>query len=219
MILEVNDLIKKYKDKTILKNISLNVKKGEVISIIGKSGIGKSTLLKCINGMEPINGGMILLDKLSIDKINPSILRQKIGIVFQDYNLFDNLNVVENLTIGLIKIKKIDRATAYKKAKLMLKKLKLEEYEKQYPDQLSGGQRQRIAIGRTLLMEPEIILLDEPTSALDYEMKQGVIDLITAMVKDNMTLIIVSHEMDFVNKVSDKIYELKNGKLLEHNKR
>src|SRR5574344_428440 len=213
MILEVNGLTKKYKDKIVLKNISLNVKKGEVVYIIGKSGIGKSTLLKCINGMESINGGVILLDNINIDKIKPSLLRQKIGIVFQDYNLFDNLNVIENLTSGLIKIKNLNRAKAYENARLMLKKLKLEEYEKYYPNQLSGGQRQRIAIGRTLLMKTEIILLDEPTSALDYEMKQSIIDLITKMAKDNMTLIIVSHEMDFVNKVSDKVYILKNKKL------
>jgi ABC-type polar amino acid transport system ATPase subunit len=213
MKLEINGLTKKYKDKTVLKNISLNVKKGEVISIIGKSGMGKSTLLKCINGMETISSGSISLDNINIDKIKPSLLRQKIGIVFQDYNLFDNLNVIENLTIGLIKIKNLNRAKAYENARLMLKKLKLEEYEKYYPNQLSGGQRQRIAIGRTLLMKTEIILLDEPTSALDYEMKQSIIDLITKMAKDNMTLIIVSHEMDFVNKVSDKVYILKNKKL------
>lgn len=213
MKLEINGLNKKYKDKTVLKNISLNVKKGEVISIIGKSGMGKSTLLKCINGMETISSGSISLDNINIDKIKPSLLRQKIGIVFQDYNLFDNLNVIENLTIGLIKIKSLNRAKAYENARLMLKKLKLEEYEKYYPNQLSGGQRQRIAIGRTLLMKTEIILLDEPTSALDYEMKQSIIDLITKMAKDNMTLIIVSHEMDFVNKVSDKVYILKNKKL------
>lgn len=215
MMLEIKHIEKKYKNKIILNGLSLKVKKGEVISIIGKSGIGKSTLLKCINRMEKINSGSILLNGVNIEKLELPILRQKVGIVFQDYNLFDNLNIIDNLTIGLIKIKKINKDKAYKDARQMLKKLKLESYENYFPDQLSGGQKQRIAIGRTLLMKPEIILLDEPTSALDDEMKQGVINLITKMVKENMTLIIVSHEMNFVNQVSDKIYVLKNGELKE----
>lgn len=210
---KVEQLEKKYKNKTILKDVSFEIKKGEVISIIGKSGEGKSTLLKCLNGLEQINSGRIMLSGVDISKMKLSILRQKIGIVFQDYNLFDNLNILDNMTIGLIKIKKIESKEAIKNARSMLKELNLETYENSFPEELSGGQRQRIAIGRAMLMEPEIMLLDEPTSALDEEMKKSVIDLIIKMAKKNMTLIIVSHEIEFVKNISDQIYKLNNGRL------
>ena len=210
-MLEVKKINKKYKNKIILRDVSFKIEKGEVISIIGKSGEGKSTLIKCLNGLELIDNGEIILDNVDISKMKKSILRQRIGIVFQDYNLFDNLNIIDNLTIGLIKIKKFNTKVAIDKAREMLKELELSSYEKFFPEQLSGGQRQRIAIGRALLMKPEILLLDEPTSALDEELKKSVIDLIFKIAKEDMTLIIVSHEINMVKKISDKIYKLENG--------
>lgn len=210
-MLEVKKINKKYKNKIILRDVSFKIEKGEVISIIGKSGEGKSTLIKCLNGLELIDNGEIILDNVDISKMKKSILRQRIGIVFQDYNLFDNLNIIDNLIIGLIKIKKFNTKVAIDKAREMLKELELSSYEKFFPEQLSGGQRQRIAIGRSLLMKPEILLLDEPTSALDEELKKSVIDLIFKIAKEDMTLIIVSHEINMVKKISDKIYKLENG--------
>ena len=200
------------KDKKIIKDISFEIKKGDVVSIVGKSGCGKSTLLRCLNRIEEITSGTIYLNGKNINNINKNELRQKVGLVFQDYNLFEHLTVIENLTIGLKKIKKFSKEKAEKLAITMLKRFELEDKKYNYPDELSGGQQQRVAIIRTLLMKPQIILLDEPTSALDKEMKNEVLKLINDLVKQNYTLIIVSHEEDFVNKVSDKIIKLENGK-------
>ena len=177
----------------------------------GKSGCGKSTLLKCINRLEHINDGKIKFKGIDISEISMVQLRQKIGMVFQDYNLFEHLTVLDNLIIGLIKIKKISRDESIHKALNMLKKLDLIDKKDNYPNELSGGQKQRVAIARTLLMKPDIILLDEPTSALDKEMKDSVLNLIKKIVEENMTLIIVSHEEEFIKNVSDQIYVLKNN--------
>lgn len=191
--------------------MNFELKKGDVISIVGKSGCGKSTMLKCINKLEEINSGEIMFNGVNINEIPLTVLRQKIGIVFQEYNLFDHLTVIENLTLALIKIKKYSLNRSLKLARDVLKIDLLDKQDK-YPDELSGGQKQRVAIARTLLMKPEIILLDEPTSALDKEMKESVLNLIKEMVKEDMTLIIVSHEENFVENVSDKIFKLdKNG--------
>jgi len=213
-MLKIVNVSKKYKNNNVLKNINLEINKGEVVSIIGKSGCGKSTLLKCINRLENIDDGNIYFDSIDITKMNISDLRQKIGIVFQEYNLFEHLTVLQNLTIGLIKIKKYSDVYAKKESIKVLKKIGLEDKINSYPDELSGGQKQRVAIARTLLMKPKLILLDEPTSALDKEMKKEVINLITSMVKDDMTLLIVSHEEEFVNKISDKIIHIQNGKAI-----
>ena len=213
-MLKIVNVSKKYKNNNVLKNINLEINKGEVVSIIGKSGCGKSTLLKCINRLENIDEGNIYFDSIDITKMNISDLRQKIGIVFQEYNLFEHLTVLQNLTIGLIKIKKYSDMYAKKESIKVLKKIGLEDKINSYPDELSGGQKQRVAIARTLLMKPKLILLDEPTSALDKEMKKEVINLITSMVKDDMTLLIVSHEEEFVNKISDKIIHIQNGKAI-----
>lgn len=213
-MLKIVNVSKKYKNNNVLKNINLEINKGEVVSIIGKSGCGKSTLLKCINRLENIDEGNIYFDSIDITKMNISDLRQKIGIVFQEYNLFEHLTVLQNLTIGLIKIKKYSDVYAKKESIKVLKKIGLEDKINSYPDELSGGQKQRVAIARTLLMKPKLILLDEPTSALDKEMKKEVINLITSMVKDDMTLLIVSHEEEFVNKISDKIIHIQNGKAI-----
>ncbi len=211
-ILKMRNVSKCYKDELIFKNVNFELKKGDVISIVGKSGCGKSTMLKCINKLGEINSGEIMFNGVNINEIPLTVLRQKIGIVFQEYNLFDHLTVIENLTLALIKIKKYSLNRSLKLARDVLKKIDLLDKQDKYPDELSGGQKQRVAIARTLLMKPEIILLDEPTSALDKEMKESVLNLIKEMVKEDMTLIIVSHEENFVENVSDKIFKLdKNG--------
>ena len=212
-ILEFENVTKYYGDDMVFNNVNLKIKKGEVISLVGKSGSGKSTLLKCINRLESINAGTIKFKGMDISEMSIVELRQKIGIVFQDYNLFEHLTVLDNLTIGLTKIKGYSKKVSIHKALNILKKVDLVDKKDKYPDELSGGQKQRVAIARTLLMQPDIILLDEPTSALDTEMKDSVLELINELVVEDMTLIIVSHEEDFVNKVSDKIYRITNYKL------
>lgn len=214
-ILEFKNIEKSFDNEVIFKNVHLKVYKGEVISLIGKSGSGKSTMLRCINLLEKLDNGEILLDGKNINTIKLVELRQSIGIVFQDYNLFENMSVIDNLIIGLMKIKKYSKLRSEKLALEMLKKVGLVEKKDKYPDELSGGQKQRVAIARTLLMKPKVILFDEPTSALDSEMKKEVQILIKELVKEDMTLIIVSHEDDFVKKVSDKIYKISNKKLKE----
>ncbi len=214
-ILEFENVSKYYGDDLIFNNVNLKVKKGEVISLVGKSGSGKSTLLKCINCLENIDNGKIKFKGIDISEISPVELRQKIGIVFQDYNLFEHLTVLDNLIIGLIKIKGYSKKESIYKALNILKKVDLIDKKDKYPDELSGGQKQRVAIARTLLMEPDIILLDEPTSALDKEMKDSVLELINELIDEDMTLIVVSHEEEFVNKVSDRIFSFNKHTLLE----
>lgn len=214
-MLQVTNISKYYGNNVIFKDISFNVKKGEVVSIVGPSGSGKSTLLKCLNRLENYDSGKILLNNTDIKDLKITELRQKIGLVFQEYNLFEHLTVLENLTIGLIKILHFSKEEAERKAITMLRKVGLDEKIYNYPDELSGGQQQRVAIIRTVLMKPQIILLDEPTSALDKEMKKEVLKLIDEMVKDDMTLIIVSHEEEFVKKISDRIFKMKNHTLQE----
>ena len=215
IILELDNISKYYGNELIFKNVNLKIKKGDVISITGKSGGGKSTLLKCINRLVNINSGVIKFNGIDIANISLVELRQKIGIVFQDYNLFEHLTVLENLMIGLTKIKKSSYDKSLKESLNILKKVELLDKKDRYPSELSGGQKQRVAIARTLLMKPDIILLDEPTSALDEEMKDSVLNLIKELADENMTLIIVSHEEKFINGVSDKIYILKNNRLEE----
>lgn len=217
VILKLNNISKKYDDENVFKNVNLEIRKGEVISIIGKSGSGKSTLLKCMNHLENIDTGEIILNGKNINTIPLSELRQKIGLVFQDYNLFEHLTVLENLTIGLLKIKKISKEKSEKMALNILKKIDLMEKKDKYPSELSGGQQQRVAIARTILMKPDIILLDEPTSALDKEMKDSILELINNLVKEDMTLIVVSHEIEFIEKISDKIFKLTKHQLSEVN--
>ena len=217
VILKLNNISKKYDDENVFKNVNLEIRKGEVISIIGKSGSGKSTLLKCMNHLENIDTGEIILNGKNINTIPLSELRQKIGLVFQDYNLFEHLTVLENLTIAMLKIKKISKEKSEKMALNILKKIDLMEKKDKYPSELSGGQQQRVAIARTVLMKPDIILLDEPTSALDKEMKDSVLELINNLVKEDMTLIVVSHEIEFIEKISDKIFKLTKHQLSEVN--
>ena len=215
-ILEFENVTKYYGNDLIFSDINLKIKKGDVIALTGKSGCGKSTLLKCINRLENINEGKIKFKGIDISKISMVELRQKIGIVFQDYNLFEHLTVLDNLIIGLNKIKKYSMEESKRMSLNILKKVDLIDKRDKYPDELSGGQKQRVAIARTLLMKPDIILLDEPTSALDKDVKDSVLKLIKELVDDDMTLIIVSHEDEFIKKVSDKIYRFNNKKLEEN---
>lgn len=212
-ILEFDNVTKYYNSDLIFSNVYFKIKKGEVIAITGKSGCGKSTLLKCINRLENINDGIIKFNGVGILKIPTVELSQKVGIVFQDYNLFEHLTVLDNLIIGLIKIRKYSRTESINMSLKMLKNIDLIEKKDKYPSELSGGQKQRIAIARTLLMKPDIIMLDEPTSALDKDMKDSVLNLIKKIVEDGITLIIVSHEDEFIKKVSDRIYYLNDNKL------
>ena len=212
-MLKIEKISKSYKNLNVFKNISFEVNKGEVIAIIGKSGCGKSTLLKCINRLEEIDEGKISFEGINIKNIDIVELRQKIGIVFQDYNLFEHLTVLENLVIGLVEVKKYAKKEAEIEAEKILKKIGLLEKKYNYPDELSGGQKQRVAIARTLLMRPKILLLDEPTSALDNEMKNEVLKLIFELAKEDMTLIIVSHEEEFISKIADKVMRLSNNKI------
>ena len=205
-ILEFDNVTKYYNSDLIFSNVYFKINKGE-------GGCGKSTLLKCINRLENINHGIIKFNGVDILKIPTVELRQKIGIVFQDYNLFEHLTVLDNLIIGLIKIKKYSRTESINMSLKMLKNIDLIEKKDKYPSELSGGQKQRIAIARTLLMKPDIIMLDEPTSALDKDMKDSVLNLIKKIVEDGITLIIVSHEDEFIKKVSDRIYYLNDNKL------
>ena len=214
-ILEFENVSKYFGDELVFNNVNLKIKTGEVISIIGKSGSGKSTLLKCINRLENINDGKIKFKGMDISEISLVELRQKIGIVFQDYNLFEHLTVLDNLIIGLIKIKGYSKKDSVHKALNILKKVDLDDKKDKYPDELSGGQKQRVAIARTLLMEPDIILLDEPTSALDKEMKDSVLKLINELVDEGMTLIVVSHEDEFIDKMSDRIFSFNKHTLFE----
>ncbi len=212
-MLEIKNVVKSYKNDKVLKGISLIVKKGEVISIIGKSGSGKSTLLKCINKLENIDSGEIILNNRNISNYNIIDLRKQIGIVFQEFNLFEHLTVLENITIGLEKVKQMSGKEATKIAKKLLSDMGLVEKTNSYPNELSGGQKQRVAIIRTLAMNPSILMLDEPTSALDQEMKYEVLDLIKKISKSKMTLIIVTHEIEFAKKISDRIINIKSGKI------
>ena len=217
-LLTVEHLIKKYGDQVILDDVSLDVKKGEVIVVVGPSGCGKSTLLRCINALEPIQGGVVKLGSEVIDPKSKSLtrLRQKIGMVFQSYDLFPNLTVMGNILLGPTKVQKRPESEVKKEALDLLERVGLKEYADAYPRQLSGGQKQRIAIVRALALKPELMLFDEVTASLDPEMVRGVLEIIRELAeKDDMTMIIVTHEMNFAEKIADKVLFLEDGKILE----
>lgn len=213
-MLEIKNIKKSFNKLQVLKGISFNVENGEVVSIIGPSGCGKSTLLRCINLLEKPSSGNIILDGVDItNKKNLTQVRQKMGMVFQQFNLFSHLTVLENITLAPICEKLMDKDTAIKEAEKLLKSINLYDKKDNYPSELSGGQKQRVAIVRTLIMNPEIILFDEPTSALDPEMVNDVLDLIKKLVEKKITIIIVSHEMSFIKECADKIIFLDGGKI------
>ena len=215
-MLEVKKLKKKFGSNVVLNDISFNVSKGDIISIVGPSGSGKSTLLRCLNLIEKPSSGDIIFEGISLigKKTDLSLLRQKMGMVFQQFNLFPHLTVIDNITLAPVKLKLINEVTARKKALELLNTINLKDKAEHYPNELSGGQKQRVAIIRTLIMEPDIILFDEPTSALDPEMIGEVLDLIKKVADTGKTMVIVSHEMNFVKKVSNRVLFIDGGKVI-----
>ncbi|WP_027622993.1 amino acid ABC transporter ATP-binding protein [Clostridium lundense] len=219
-VLEINDLYKEYEGKQVLHNINLSINKGEVVVILGPSGCGKSTLLRCINGLEKIQGGDIKYRNKSLmgNSVNWQEIRQHIGMVFQNYELFPHMTVIENILLGPIKVQKRDREEVLKQAEQLLDRVGLLNRKDDYPRQLSGGQKQRIAIVRALCMNPEIILFDEVTASLDPEMVREVLDVMLGLAKQGMTMVIVTHEMAFAKAVGDKIVFMDGGSIQEISK-
>lgn len=216
-MIRVEHLYKNFGQLEVLKDISVNIKKGEVIAIIGPSGSGKSTFLRCLNLLEEPTGGAIYIkDKnLMDDKTDINLVRRNVGMVFQHFNLFPHKTVLENLTLAPMKVKNMKQSEIEKKAFMLLEKVGLKEKASAYPNQLSGGQKQRIAIARALAMDPEVILFDEPTSALDPEMIKEVLDVMKELAEEGMTMIIVTHEMGFAKNVADRVFFMDRGNILE----
>lgn len=217
-MLEIKGLYKTYDNQvTVLDNIDLTIHKGEVVVILGPSGCGKSTLLRCLNGLEAIQGGEIKLSGKNIagKDANWQEIRQQIGMVFQNYDLFPHMTVLENILLGPLKVQKREKKEAVEQARQLLDRVGLLDRQDSYPRQLSGGQKQRIAIVRALCMNPEIMLFDEVTAALDPEMVREVLDVILGLARQGMTMVIVTHEMGFAKAVADRIVFIDAGKICE----
>ena len=216
-LLKVTHLHKEFGNNVVLKDINLSVKRGEVVVIIGPSGCGKSTFLRCLNGLEEIQGGIITVDGLPVeaDKRDITMLRQKIGMVFQSYELFPHKTVIENIILAPTKVQKRNKEEVTKEAIELLDKVGLSDKKDYYPRQLSGGQKQRVAIVRALVMHPEIILFDEVTAALDPEMVHEVLETMIKLAKSGRTMLIVTHEMSFAEAVADRILFFDNGEIVE----
>ncbi len=216
-MITVQGLSKSFGNNVVLRDIRTEIRKGEVISIIGPSGTGKSTFLRCLNLLDQPSGGSIVIDGENIldRKTNVARIRQKMNMVFQSFNLFSHLSVLENLTLAPIRLKHIPQAEAEAKAMALLKLVGLAEKADSFPDELSGGQKQRVAIARCLAMEPEILLFDEPTSALDPTMVSEVLSVIRRLAKEGMTMLIVTHEMDFARDVSNRVFYMDQGLIYE----
>lgn len=219
-ILELKNLHKFYGENEVLKGINLEVEKSEVAVILGPSGCGKSTLLRCINGLENIASGEIIIDGERIDKnyTNWTKIRQKVGMVFQSYELFDHLSVEQNILLAPMKVEKRKKDEVLEEAKMWLEKVGLLHKLKSYPRELSGGQKQRIAIVRSLCMNPDIMLFDEVTAALDPEIVREVLDVMLNLAREGLTMLIVTHEMAFARAVADKIVFMDEGKIVELSK-
>lgn len=217
-IINVEHLVKNFGDKEILKDISATVNQGDVITIIGPSGGGKSTFLRCLNLLEtPTSGDVKFENKslLSLKESELNQLREKMGMVFQNFNLFNNLNVLDNITLALKKIKKMDEQAAATVAQELLAKVGMAEFAAAFPSSLSGGQKQRVAIARALAMNPDVMLFDEPTSALDPEMVGEVLKVMQDLAKEGMTMVIVTHEMGFAKKVANQVWFMDRGIIAE----
>ena len=216
-MIRVSHLKKSFKQLEVLKDISLDVREGEVVVIIGPSGSGKSTLLRCLNRLEEADGGEILIDGVDITDRTTDInrVREKVGMVFQHFNLFNNMNVLRNLMLAPVDLKKQDKETARQKALEMLERVGLSDKADAYPHQLSGGQKQRVAIARALCMRPDIMLFDEPTSALDPEMVGEVLEVMKHLAHVGMTMVVVTHEMGFAREVGDRVLFMDDGLILE----
>lgn len=216
-MITVKNLSKHYGNLVVLKDVSVDIKKGEIISIIGPSGTGKSTFLRCLNLLERPTGGSISIDNVALLDAHANVpkMRRKIGMVFQSFNLYAHLSVVENLTIGPIKLLGKKKSEANEKARELLKLVGLAEKAESFPDELSGGQKQRVAIARCMAMEPEILLFDEPTSALDPTMVSEVLAVIRRLSREGMTMVIVTHEMEFARTISSRVLYMDEGVIYE----
>ncbi len=215
-MIEIKNIEKTFGNRKVLKGINLTIEKGDRIGIIGPSGCGKSTFLRCINQLEKPDNGEVILDNENLCNTKElTKFRRKIGMVFQQFNLFNHLTVLENITLAPVKLNIMDKKAAKKEALKLLKEIKLEDKANNYPKELSGGQKQRVAIIRTLIMQPEIILFDEPTSALDPEMIGEVKELIEKLASKGMTMLIVSHELNFIKNICTKVIFMNNGKIIE----
>jgi general L-amino acid transport system ATP-binding protein len=218
-IIEITDMHKWFGDFHVLRNINLTVLKGERIIICGPSGSGKSTLIRCINRLEEHQKGTIIVDgiELTNDLKNIEKIREEVGMVFQHFNLFPHLSILENLTLGPVWVRKVPKAEAEETAMHYLEKVHIADQALKYPGQLSGGQQQRVAIARSLCMRPKVMLFDEPTSALDPEMIKEVLDVMIDLAKEGMTMMVVSHEMGFAKSVAHKVLFMDEGEILEEN--
>ncbi|WGU95653.1 amino acid ABC transporter ATP-binding protein [Paenibacillus dendritiformis] len=216
-MIEIRDLHKSYGELNILKGLNMTIEQGEVVVVIGPSGSGKSTLLRCLNLLETPTAGDILFEGMKINdkKHDINATRAKMGMVFQSFNLFPHMSVMDNITLAPIKVKGKSKAEAEATAMDLLKKVGLADKASAYPDQLSGGQKQRIAIARALAMEPHVMLFDEPTSALDPEMVGEVLEVMKSLARDGMTMVIVTHEMGFAREVGDRIVFMDGGHIVE----
>lgn len=219
-LLRISHVRKSFGTLEVLKDISIDVYKGDVVSILGPSGSGKTTLLRCINFLERADGGSITLDDTTIDlkaatREQASEVQRKTGFVFQNYNLFRNKTALENITLGLTSGRGVSKEDANKKDMMLLRKIGLEDRANFYPSELSGGQQQRVAIARALATDPEIIYFDEPTSALDPETIQEVLDVMIKLAKENITMVVVTHEMGFARQVADRIVFMADGQIIE----
>ena len=217
VLIEVKGLQKHFGDLHVLKGIDLNICKGDVLVVIGPSGSGKSTFIRCLNMLETPTGGEIIFegDSITAKGYNVNKLREKVGMVFQQFNLFNNLSVIDNITISLEKVKKMGHEDAVKKAMTLLGRVGLADKAEAYPSQLSGGQKQRIAIVRAMAMDPDVMLFDEPTSALDPEMVGEVLAVIKELADEGVTMVVVTHEMGFAQKVGTRILFMDEGLILE----
>ncbi len=216
-LLRVREVHKAFGANAVLRGVTLDVATGEVVSLIGASGSGKSTLLRCVNGLETVDAGSVHLDDIEVTAIGADVdeVRQRVGIVFQSYNLFPHLSVLDNVTLGPRKVRHHDRATAERSATELLARFGLADKAGDYPDRLSGGQQQRVAIVRALAMEPELMLFDEITSALDPELVGEVLDVIRDLKADGMTMVLATHEMGFAREVSSRVAFLDEGVVCE----
>ena len=216
-MIDVKNLTKSFDDLEVLKGVSQHISKGERVVLIGPSGSGKSTFLRCLNLLEMPTGGEIIFEGQSItdDKCDINKIRQKMGMVFQHFNLFPNMTILKNITLAPVRTKLMTKEQAEKEARELLKRVGLEDKADSYPAQLSGGQKQRIAIVRALCMKPEVMLFDEPTSALDPEMVGEVLDVMKELAKSGMTMVCVTHEMGFAREVADRVLFMDGGKIVE----
>ena len=216
-LVELKDVVKRYGQHTVLNGVSLRVEKGEIIAIIGRSGSGKSTMLRCVNGLEPIQGGTVSFEGTVVNDPATDLrkLRQHVGIVFQSFNLFPHLTVERNITLAPKVVKGLPRGEARPLAEAVLRKVGLAEKIDAYPDQLSGGQQQRVAIARSLAMQPTLMLFDEITSALDPELVGEVLKVLEEMARDGMTMMLVTHEIGFARKVADRVVFMHQGRIWE----